>query len=251
MRILFLVLLATSACGSVVHQGATSKASDGAAGSTAPTKASDYSVALSDESQLPSCDSAHDKELVYITSTQKFETCQSGNWTVINVAGSAGAAGPAGAAGAAGPAGATGAAGPAGATGQAGTSKFTASIHCQGTLAQSTATSAGLSIPAGGLPIVYNAAVMTNGDVFAQSSIASAVIQVSGSAFYASSQNGAATGSVIMTDDWAGGVNYGWWNVSLNRSSGIVTAVYNDGDLGGSGTATFTFPSSGCSINNY
>ena len=92
---------------------------------------------------------------------------------------------------------------------------------------------------------------MTNGDVFAQASIASAVIQVSGVAYFASSQNGAATGSVVMVDDWAGGTNYGWWNVSLNRSSGIVTAVYNDGDLGGSGTATFTFPSSGCSINNY
>ncbi len=44
-----------------------------------------YSMALATEAELPACDAAHDKQLVYITETKEFQTCQAGAWAKVEL----------------------------------------------------------------------------------------------------------------------------------------------------------------------
>ena len=80
-----------------------------------------YSVQSS--SDLPTCDSATDGRLYYVSSESGFQACSNGVWQSIDLTGPSGPQGPAGTDGAEGPigpAGADGADGEAGAIGPAG-----------------------------------------------------------------------------------------------------------------------------------
>lgn len=153
-----------------------------------------------------------------------------------------GAAGPAGPAGAPGQ---TGAQGPAGSDGT--DNRIVATINCDGQIS-GLAGAAGTAL--NGLWVEYNAALTASGDVYAAANVSAPSFQVGDSIYYAASQNGSATGSVIFTADFATS-NYGWWNVSLNRSTLVVTAVYNDTDLGGQSPVTMNFNASACQSASY
>jgi len=94
-----------------------------------PKDLEDWEVFLvQGSSDLPSCDSATEGRLYYVSSESGFQACSNGSWQSIDLTGPNGEQGPAGPAGAdgesgpAGPAGADGEAGPAGPEGVAGTS---------------------------------------------------------------------------------------------------------------------------------
>ncbi len=83
-----------------------------------PTDLEDWNVFMvQSSSDLPTCDSATEGRLYYLSSESGFQACSSGSWQSIDLTGPAGADGEAGPAGPAGPAGANGEAGPAGPAG--------------------------------------------------------------------------------------------------------------------------------------
>jgi len=85
-----------------------------------PTDLEDWNVFMvQSSSDLPTCDSATEGRLYYLSSESGFQACSSGSWQSIDLTGPAGADGEAGPAG---PAGSDGEAGPAGPPGEDGTS---------------------------------------------------------------------------------------------------------------------------------
>lgn len=149
--------------------------------------------------------------------------------------------------GEAGPAGPEGPEGPAGSVSTASTTKIVASIYCGGQVSGMTGAASSLN----GLNVNYSAALLTSGDVFATANIAAAAFQISGTSYYSVDQVGSGNGSVIVTADAVTPNNFGWWSVELNRATLVVTAVYHDTDLGGSGLATVTFLPSACQSHSY
>ena len=85
-----------------------------------PTDLEDWNVFMvQSSSDLPTCNSATEGRLYYLSSESGFQACSSGSWQSIDLTGPAGADGEAGPVG---PAGADGEAGPAGPPGEDGTS---------------------------------------------------------------------------------------------------------------------------------
>lgn len=156
-------------------------------------------------------------------------------------------AGCSGSAGPAGPAGAVGAQGPTGPAGQNGTTRIVASIFCSGQVSGNTGNAASLN----GTKVEYWASLMSSGDVYANAVIAGNSFQIQGTSFYSYMQNGATTGSVTVIADAYGNATSGFWNVSLDRSSLVVTAVYTDAELGVQSPVTNTFTSSACQSSTY
>lgn len=52
-----------------------------------------FSMVVDTADQLPPCDGAHSKALVYVSGDTEFQTCQNGAWTVIDVRGEQGESG--------------------------------------------------------------------------------------------------------------------------------------------------------------
>lgn len=96
-------------------------------------------ISVATRAEMPTCDAAHDKRVVYLLDEKKLMACVDGAWRDVDLAtGATGAAGPAGAAGAKGDPGAAGAPGDtgprgpqgdAGATGAAGGDGFNALVQ--------------------------------------------------------------------------------------------------------------------------
>ena len=173
------------------------------------------------------------------------------------LAGEAGAPGPAGEAGAPGAAGEVGPPGPAGEVGPPGPaaeagvpgpvidagvaadpSRITGSIHCGGLIAEMT------------LMFKYDVVQFANGNVFASGNIANSATQSSQSNIYAPTQNGYVTAPVLLTFDTYNPPDSGWWAISLNRTSLVVTIEYNDGDMLPA-KRTWTMNPDKCVVNNY
>jgi hypothetical protein len=96
----------------------------------------------------------------------------------------------------------------------------------------------------------YQAVALTSGDLFAGASLYGPLTQTSGTSFYAASQVGAATAAVVMTDDYAGTANGGWWQIEVDRTTLITVIEYNDSDAPG-GQDTWTMTADKCTLNNY
>ena len=154
--------------------------------------------------------------------------------------GPAGPAGQAGPMGAQGPAGQTGPAGPKGDTGPAGADggKITASITCTGRIPDSTVS------------VGYNAVQFMSGAVFASAYVSGPGIEASEAKIYAQSQVGWQTAPIIVVYDVYGTPNYGWWRVSLDRSTLVVTAEYNDNEYPG-GKGSWSMTPDKCVVNRY
>jgi Collagen triple helix repeat (20 copies) len=168
-------------------------------------------------------------------------------------AGSVGPQGPTGATGAAGSTGATGATGPQGPMGEAGamgatgpqgpSGDITGSIGCVGTVSGGPLS--------GTYSMGYTADQFSDGAVFSTGYISGASISVSGSAFFAPQQTGWDTAPVQFTYDVYSGADGGWWLISLDRSTLVVSITYNDTDLGGTDTYTWAWQPSQCTVNTY
>ena len=126
--------------------------------------------------------------------------------------------------------------GPAGASGGG---RIVSTMNCAGVISGS------IIAALNGLSIEYNAVLTSGGDVYATANIVDNAIQISGTAFYAAGESGANTASVLITDDYYGSVNGGYWSISLNRSTMQTSIVYND-----TVSDSFTFTSSACTVAN-
>jgi hypothetical protein len=71
----------------------------------------------------------------------------------------------------------------------------------------------------------------SGGAVFASADVRDVALQSSNARIFAPAQVGWATAPVIVTFDVQSPANGGWWQLSLNRMTLVVTIEYNDVDL--------------------
>jgi len=88
----------------------------------------------------------------------------------------------------------------------------------------------------------------SNNDLFATAGIYGASFEVSASTMYSEIQTGWDTAAVLLTYDLLGDYNWGWWEVSANRTTGVVTIKNYDTDATG-GSNSWTQDSSDCTMN--
>jgi hypothetical protein len=155
--------------------------------------------------------------------------------------GSKGAQGEMGVPGEAGAPGAQGAMGEAGSAGP--TDDIMGSIGCVGTISGGPLT--------GTYSIGYTADQFSDGAIFANAYVGDTSFSTSGSAFFAPQQTGWNTAPVTFVYDVYGTADGGWWLISLDRSTLVVSITYNDTDLGGTGTSTWDWHPSQCTVNTY
>ena len=102
------------------------------------------------------------------------------------------------------------------------------------------------------LRFTYTAMVFSDNSVFAYGGIYGVGSQIGSSNYYASTQTGASTAAVLFTYDIIGSLNFGWWTISINRSTLAATILYTDSDVsGGSTTWTLASSSSNCVLNSF
>lgn len=90
--VLVLYALQLAACGSdrdaspepAVPVEENTQVTDPTARGQEPPPATSYSMAMK-AAELPACDAAHDRQLVYLLDTKQFQTCQSGTWQVVEI----------------------------------------------------------------------------------------------------------------------------------------------------------------------
>lgn len=127
------------------------------------------------------------------------------------------------------------------------TNKVVQSMGCASTVAGLTGA-AGTAL--NGLSVQYLVTVTASGDVNVMANVASTTLQATGVMFYGSSQNGAISGSVNITDDFAT-PSSGFWTVTGNRTAGTFTAVYTDSSLGGQSPVTLNSNTAACLLQNF
>lgn len=118
-------------------------------------------------------------------------------------------------------------------------SKIAAGIYCVGGLEGST-----------NLTFTYQAIEFENGNVFVTGSIRDGSVETSASNFYAPTQNGWVNGGVLVQHDAYATDNAGFWNLTLNRQTLVVSISYYDSQMVGGG-ATWTMTPNKCTVSTY
>ena len=167
-------------------------------------------------------DSSDNKSYIYANST----------WNILTQDGSKGDKGDTGATGSKGDKGDTGA------TGATGTSpRIQYTVWCSAFLQGTT-----------NLKYYYEINQWSNNDLFASAGIYGPSYEISASTMYSEIQNGWDTAAVLLAYDALGSSNWGYWEVSANRTTGVVTIINYDADATG-GSNSWTQSSSDCTIN--
>ena len=91
----------------------------------------------------------------------------------------------------------------------------------------------------------YRVSQFVNEDIFIQGEIYGAAYEVADAIMYSKLQNGWDTAPIFINYDVSGSANYGYFVISLNRSTMVTTIVYTDSDVSG-GSDTWSQPSSDC-----
>ena len=91
----------------------------------------------------------------------------------------------------------------------------------------------------------YRVRQFVNEDIFIQGEIYGVSYEVADSIMYSKLQNGWTTAPIYINYDVSGSANYGYFVISLNRSTMVTTIVYTDSDVSG-GSTTWSQPSSDC-----
>ena len=130
--------------------------------------------------------------------------------------------------------GATGATGETGATGA--TSRIQYTVYCNAALEGTS------------LKYTYDVKQWNNGDLFIYGSIYGSSYEISATTMYSEIQTGWTTAPVFLTYDASGSANWGYWKISGNRTTGVVTILYTDSDVSG-GSTTWVQDSSECTLN--
>jgi len=111
----------------------------------------------------------------------------------------------------------------------------------------------GAALSGTSLRFTYDAMLFSDGSVFVYGNIYASDQQIGGSTFYDSSQNGSSTAAINITADLLGTDNWGYWRISLNRSTLVVSIVNTDSDAtGGSNTWTLSsYSSNNCVLVSF
>lgn len=133
--------------------------------------------------------------------------------------------------------------GPAGKDG----GRIVSSMYCQGTITGLGGAASALN----GLKVEYNAVLTSSSDVYAAAHIIDSFSQVSGTTFYAAGEAGAATGAVVVTNDYHSTGNGGFWRISLNRATMVTSIVYTDSSLGAQSPLNLQFTAAACDVGNW
>ena len=91
----------------------------------------------------------------------------------------------------------------------------------------------------------YRVAQFVNEDIFIQGEIYGSAYEVADSIMYSKLQNGWTTAPIFINYDVSGTANFGYFVISLNRSTMVTTIVYTDSDVSG-GSTSWSQPSSDC-----
>ena len=91
----------------------------------------------------------------------------------------------------------------------------------------------------------YRVRQFVNEDIYIQGEIYGASYEVADSVMYSKLQNGWETAPLYINYDVAGSANFGYFKITLNRSTMVTTIVYTDSDVSG-GSDTWSQPSSDC-----
>jgi hypothetical protein len=118
------------------------------------------------------------------------------------------------------------------------TTKVTMSITCQALLAGTNVTA------------VYNANVLSSGDLFVSATVHGFGFATGASLMYAATQINADTTPVAFVYDLAGPSNKGHWKLSFNRETMIVSVEYTDVDVA-NGKLTWQLTTSDCTVGDY
>ena len=91
----------------------------------------------------------------------------------------------------------------------------------------------------------YRVYQFVNEDIFIQGEIYGVSYEVADSIMYSKLQNGWTTAPIYINYDVSGTANFGYFVISLNRSTMVTTIVYTDSDVSG-GSTSWSQPSSDC-----
>lgn len=125
--------------------------------------------------------------------------------------------------------------------------RIVSTLKCSGTIFGLSGDASSLN----GLEVNYDAVITSGGDVYATASVADEQAQVSGTAFYAAGQAGSLTGKVSIVGDFDYTADFATWDISVNRSTMVTTAVYTDDSLGYQSPVTLNFTASACTQSNW
>ena len=153
--------------------------------------------------------------------------------------GEQGEQGPQGEQGKQGPQGEQGEPGSAGADGDAPATHIIESFACGGGLEGAP------------LSFWYNAVLFSSGDLFVTGSIKDAAKQSSTTAFYTPQQNGYVNAQITLTLDEDGTPDFGWFTLSLNRTSLVTKIDYRASGNTTTVLQTWTMQPSACVHNFY
>lgn len=192
------------------------------------------SMALESSEDLPECTEEHETQLAYLKDEKVFKVCSEGEWAEIDIKGANGE---------------NGKDGENGEDGQDGQdARIVETMHCSFTISEANAQGVELTTDLGinaSIGVYYSISRMLSNDVFSSATISWVNFDVSRSEYYASSQVGAQTASVLIGRDHSGLEAYGYWKIT---TAGIE---YHDSGLGGDGVATWSFTADHCTVNSY
>jgi hypothetical protein len=135
--------------------------------------------------------------------------------------------------------GGVGATGPKGDPGTPGpANQITATLLCTGGLENTS------------LSFQYAVIPFSDGFVFASAIIRNGSTQASSSSFYSPQQNGWGTAPVTLTFDVIEPADGGWWELSTDRNTLVVTITLHDGPNKDS-WRIWTIPPDKCTVNHY
>lgn len=101
-----------------------------------------------------------------------------------------------------------------------------------------------------GVYVAYGVDQFESGNIFVNASVRDNADQASNSTFFAPTQNGYATGAITVEKDEIGAANAGFFSISVDRTTKIISVVYKDSDAVG-GQLTYTEAASNCVTNTY
>jgi hypothetical protein len=179
------------------------------------------------ESDLPECIEALQDKLAYIKTDSVFKLCDVSEWVTVDLRGKDGVDGKDGA---------------NGENGAANT--IVSTVNCFSPLTQAEAAAQGINlVPVTGLYFRLYMAVMAGGDVFASGEQSSVSAGLTNSMIYTKGSNGAATGAILISNDWLGSMNGGYWMLWYEAATGKFHVDYND-------TTTASFTLNTCTVTN-
>lgn len=96
----------------------------------------------------------------------------------------------------------------------------------------------------------YGVVEFANGNVFANGSISDANGEASNAMYYSPAESGYDSAQIVALLDEVPPSDGGYWIVTMDRTTLVVTATYHDADID-AGVMSWAFPAEHCTRNTY